>query len=165
MCWLTYLNEASIKKQGNWHNNKLHFPWAPHLCWWPGPWAQVAGGCSPPSACTLLSVTADTRSSPLPGTGRLQTGSPPNDSFSEVEVNKTKLRKWGTTGGKNLLTEDGKKGWSMGWKRDDFTSTILMKCNKNSWASCCRLVENSGWPRPISALNMRAAMPTWSPWK
>lgn len=40
-----------------------------------------------------------------------------------------------------------------------------MKCNKNSWASCCRLVENSGWPRPTSALNICGAMPVWSPCK
>ena len=46
-----------------------------------------------------------------------------------------------------------------------FTSTMFMKCNKNSWASCCRLVENSGWPRPTSALNIRGAMPIWSPCK
>lgn len=40
-----------------------------------------------------------------------------------------------------------------------------MKCNKNSWASCCRLVENSGWPRPTRALNICGAIPIWSPWK
>lgn len=45
----------------------------------------------------------------------------------------------------------------------NFTSTMFMKCNKNSCASCCRLVENSGWPRPTSALNIRGAMPIWSP--
>lgn len=48
---------------------------------------------------------------------------------------------------------------------ENFTSTMFMKCNKNSWASCCRLVENSGWPRPTSALNIRGAIPIWSPCK
>lgn len=51
-----------------------------------------------------------------------------------------------------------------GWE-SDFTSTMFMKCNKNSCASCCLLVENSGWPRPTSALNILGAMPIWSPCK
>lgn len=45
------------------------------------------------------------------------------------------------------------------------TSTMLMKCRKNSWASCCRLVENSGWPLPTRDLNIRGAMPSCIPCK
>lgn len=45
------------------------------------------------------------------------------------------------------------------------TSTMLMKCRKNSWASCCRLVENSGCPFPMRDLNMRGAMPFCIPCK
>lgn len=68
----------------------------------------------------------------------------------------------------------GKKraAWKTSWgekRRAEWdgyvTSTMFMKCNKNSWASCCRLVENSGWPRPTSALNILGAMPIWSPCK
>lgn len=33
---------------------------------------------------------------------------------------------------------------------------------KNSCASCCLLVENSGWPRPITDLNIWGAMPSCS---
>lgn len=43
-------------------------------------------------------------------------------------------------------------------------SSVERKCRKNSCASCCLLLENSGWPRPITDLNIRGAMPSCS-WK
>ena len=43
-------------------------------------------------------------------------------------------------------------------------STVESKCIKNSCASCCLLVENSGWPRPITVLNICGAIPSCS-WK
>lgn len=62
--------------------------------------------------------------------------------------------------------EKTKLDFSTIWQIDSIiTSTILMKCRKNSWASCCRLVENSGCPFPMRDLNMRGAMPFCIPCK
>lgn len=125
-----------------------------YLCWWPGPWEQAAELCNPLAVYTWLSVTAHIQSSPPPEIWRLQMGWAQSDNFSEG-----KNEQW---------YRIRKKSW--GWESERqqeclFTSTMFMKCNKNSWASCCRLVENSGWPRPTRALNICGAMPIWSPCK
>lgn len=39
------------------------------------------------------------------------------------------------------------------------TSSVLMKCKKNSCASCCLFVENNGCPLPIRALNICGEIP------
>lgn len=39
------------------------------------------------------------------------------------------------------------------------TSITEIRCSRYSWASCCRFVENSGWPRPISVLNIWGLTP------
>lgn len=44
------------------------------------------------------------------------------------------------------------------------TSTRLMTCRRNSWASCCRLEENSGCPLLTRALNIRGEMPLCCCW-
>lgn len=44
------------------------------------------------------------------------------------------------------------------------TSTRLMMCRRNSWASCCRLEENSGCPLLTRALNIRGEMPLCCCW-
>lgn len=44
------------------------------------------------------------------------------------------------------------------------TSTRLMTCKRNSWASCCRLEENSGCPLLTRALNIRGEMPLCCCW-
>ena len=47
-------------------------------------------------------------------------------------------------------------------KQTSARSIVETKCMKNSCASCCLLVENSGWPRPITDLNIWGAMPSCS---
>lgn len=37
---------------------------------------------------------------------------------------------------------------------------MLIMCRKNSWASCCRLVEKSGCPLPIRVLNINGLIPS-----
>lgn len=43
--------------------------------------------------------------------------------------------------------------------KNSFTSMTLIMWRRNSWASCCRFVENSGWPRPINDLNIWGRIP------
>ena len=47
-------------------------------------------------------------------------------------------------------------------KQTSALSIVETKCMKNSCASCCLLVENSGWPRPITDLNIWGAIPSCS---
>lgn len=41
----------------------------------------------------------------------------------------------------------------------EFLAVSLSKCSRNSIASCCLFVENSGWPFPTKVRNMRGDNP------